>query len=83
MRTATVCELRDNYASVLAWIDSGEEVILTRRGKPISRIVPERAEEPETVDWSQSPALTRDRSGERTLTAGESASILQDASGRW
>ena len=79
MRTATVCELRDNYASVLAWIDFGEEVILTRRGKPIARIVPERAKEPKTVDWSQSPALTRDR----TLTAEESASILQDASGRW
>ena len=83
MKIATVRDLRNHYTSVLAWIDSGEEVVLTRRGKPIARIVPERAEEPETVDWSQSHAMTRDRSGERTLTAGESASILQDASGRW
>ncbi len=83
MKTATVRELRNNYTTVLDWVSAGEEVLLTRRGIPIARIVPENPARPAKVDWSKSPAVTRDRSGERMLSAEESAEILREASGRW
>jgi antitoxin (DNA-binding transcriptional repressor) of toxin-antitoxin stability system len=41
MKTATVRELRNRFASISAWLEQGETVLLTRRGKPLGRIVPE------------------------------------------
>ncbi len=41
MKTATARELRYDFATIAAWLDQGETVILTRRGKRVGRIVPE------------------------------------------
>jgi hypothetical protein len=35
------------------------------------------------IDWMSSAALRRDRSGERILTAKESAALLAENSGKW
>jgi len=83
MRTATVRDLRNRYTSLLRWIRAGEEIVITRRGKPIARLIPEVPETPHAVDWSQSPAVQRDRSGSRQLSAEESAAILREAGGAW
>ncbi|TLD72631.1 type II toxin-antitoxin system prevent-host-death family antitoxin [Phragmitibacter flavus] len=83
MKTATVRDLRNRYTSLLSWIGAGEEIIITQRGKPIARLIPEPPASPATVDWSQSPEVLRDRSGETMLTAQESAAILAEASGKW
>ncbi len=40
MKTATVRDLRNHFARVSAWIEGGEEVELTKRGKVVARIVP-------------------------------------------
>lgn len=42
MKTATVADLRNHFPKIAAWIAAGEEVRLTRRGKPLARIVPEQ-----------------------------------------
>lgn len=52
MKTATVRELRNQFASIAAWLEAGETVLLTRRGRTVGRIVPE-------------PAPPRQRSGAR------------------
>lgn len=83
MRTATVRDLRNHYTSLLSWVRAGEEIVITQRGKAVARLVPENPEEPEHVNWSESPAVTRDRSGERVLTAGESSQLIHDAAGKW
>ncbi|MFM7103794.1 MAG: type II toxin-antitoxin system Phd/YefM family antitoxin [Verrucomicrobiota bacterium] len=84
MKTATVRDLRNHYTRILGWIAAGEEVLITRRGKSVARLCPEtHANGPETVDWSRSVAVTRDRSGERVLTAAESARLVAEAGGRW
>jgi prevent-host-death family protein len=83
MRKATVRDLRNRYTSLLRWIRAGEEIVITRRGKPVARLVPEPAAAAAEIDWSQSPAVNRDRSTARQLTAEESAAILRDASGEW
>jgi prevent-host-death family protein len=83
MRTATVRDLRNRYLSLLRWIRAGEEIVITRRGKPVARLVPEPDPAADQIDWSQSPAFRRDRSTAVPLTAEESATILREAGGGW
>jgi prevent-host-death family protein len=83
MKTATVRELRNNYAGLLELVKAGQEILITQRGEAVARLVPETAATPRAVDWSTSEAATRDRSGERILTAEESSQLLREASGKW
>jgi len=83
MKTATVRDLRTRYTSLLRWIEAGEEVVITQRGRAIARLVPEHQQVPGKVDWSQSPAVKRNLSGSRTLSAAESLEIIHQASGKW
>ena len=39
MKTATVGEIQKNFARVLSGINNGEEITITKRGKPVARIV--------------------------------------------
>ena len=41
MKTATVRDLRNEFARVSKWLDAGETVQLLKRGKPFARVVPE------------------------------------------
>lgn len=83
MRTATVRDLRNHYTSLLSWISAGEEIIITQRGKAIARLIPEKTPIPNKVDWSTSPALLRDRSQEKMLTAEESLNLIRESGGKW
>lgn len=83
MKTATVRDLRNHYTSLLSWISAGEEIVITQRGKPIARLIPEKSEEPKKVNWANAPEVTRDRCKERMFTAQESLDLIHDASGKW
>ena len=83
MRTATVRDLRNHYSSLLGWVKAGEEIGITQRGVPVARLVPETQDAPAEVNWADSPAVTRDRSGERVLSAEESRDLIHDAGGKW
>lgn len=83
MKTATVRDLRNRYTSLLSWIGAGEEIIITQRGKAIARLIPEQDQSAQNVNWSESPAVKRDRSKSRVLSAQESSDIIQEASGKW
>jgi len=49
METATVGQIQKNFAAVLKKIKSGEEVIVTRRGKPVAKITALGAQQ--NIDW--------------------------------
>jgi antitoxin (DNA-binding transcriptional repressor) of toxin-antitoxin stability system len=83
MKTATVRELRNRYTTVLKWIDAGEQVAISKRGVIIARLVPEKVWSSKGVDWTTSAAFRRDRSGERVLSATETAALLSDNKGHW
>ena len=83
MKTASVRELRNHYTDVLRWIDAGEDVLITKRGKVIARLSPESEESSKKVDWKNSPEVKRDRSKEVCLTAEQSSATQNEASGRW
>jgi antitoxin (DNA-binding transcriptional repressor) of toxin-antitoxin stability system len=41
MKTATIRDLRNEFARLSKWIERGETVQLLKRGKPFARMVPE------------------------------------------
>lgn len=67
MKTATVRHLRNHYSAVLRWIDAGEEVAISRRGRVVARLVPETARKRARVDWTKSAALCMDKTALRRL----------------
>ena len=83
MKTATVRQLRNRYTTLLKWIEAGEEVAISRRGIVIARLVPEKHQHADKVDWRQSAAVRRDRTGERVLTAAEVEALLAANKGKW
>jgi prevent-host-death family protein len=83
MKTATVRDLRNHYTGILRWIASGEVVQITRRGKPVARLIPETPHADSQIDWRLSPAMDRDRSKEKKLTAEESLILIREAGGQW
>jgi antitoxin (DNA-binding transcriptional repressor) of toxin-antitoxin stability system len=42
MKTATVRDLRYDFPKIEAWLEGGEEIIITKHSKPIARIQSER-----------------------------------------
>lgn len=40
MKTATVADLRNNFATVSKWIHQGEAVVITKRGIPFATLAP-------------------------------------------
>ena len=78
MKTATLEDLQTRLPAVLAWVRSGEDVIV--KGEPVAR----PAEEDEKVDWSKSAVFKRpnpvdlsnstvyrDRTGEPVLSQAD------------
>ena len=43
MRTVAVVEAKSHFSALLAAVENGEEVAITRRGRVIARLVPDTA----------------------------------------
>ena len=54
MKTATTREVQHHFSRVLNWVDSGEEVVITRRGEKVARVVPIDQSDPfdREVNWA-------------------------------
>lgn len=83
MKTATVRDLRNQYTGLLKWIEAGEEIRITRKGKPIARLVPEPVASEQKALWRESPALLRDRSKAQKIPADDAADLIHESAGRW
>lgn len=76
MQTVTLGEVQKNFSKILRNIKSGEEVIVTRRGKPIAKLI---SLGPRTdIDWP-------DFYGEAIEVRGKPVSeiILEDRENRF
>lgn len=52
MGAYTVAEVKAHLSAILEAVAAGEEVVVTKRGKPVARILPEK-QSPTTIDWSK------------------------------
>lgn len=50
MKTANVADAKSHFSALLAEVEAGGEVVITRHGKPVARLVPERANVPPVFD---------------------------------
>lgn len=41
MKSATVADTKSHLSALLADVEAGGELVITRRGKPVARLVPE------------------------------------------
>jgi prevent-host-death family protein len=52
MKTATVRELRNNFARLAKWIEHGEQITITRNGETFAKLLPATPDKPPKVDWA-------------------------------
>ncbi|WP_420239452.1 type II toxin-antitoxin system Phd/YefM family antitoxin [Telmatobacter bradus] len=65
MRTVGAFEAKNTFGTLLDWVEQGEEVLVTRHGRPVARLIPN--------DSAPSHALARAAAGRilaRARTAG-------------
>lgn len=54
MKVATVAKAKSQLSALIDDVESGTEIVITRRGRPVARLVPEPIPEPtapEAVGW--------------------------------
>ena len=82
MKTATIRQVRHDLGTVLDWIDEGEQVQISKRGKVVALLSP-----PPTVKRSHGrkrrdfAARLKMRDGDRVLSARVMNDILQENRG--
>jgi antitoxin (DNA-binding transcriptional repressor) of toxin-antitoxin stability system len=52
MKTATVRDLRNNFASVAKWIEHGEQITITRNGETFATLSPATPKKSPKADWA-------------------------------
>lgn len=73
MRTASVRDLRNHFASVAQWIKDGETVTITSNGAIFATLAPANAGKSGKADWAQ--RLGRRRPLGRKLSAKQTRSL--------
>jgi prevent-host-death family protein len=43
MREVGAFEAKNKFGTLLDWVENGEEVVITRHGKPVARLIPNSA----------------------------------------
>ena len=66
-------EAKNTLSALLDLVEHGEEVVITRRGKPVARLV--SATSPEAVREKRRRAMERIRELSRGVTLGEDLTI--------
>lgn len=77
MKTASVADLRNNFATVSRWIYEGEAVTIHKRGKPFAILTPVKKKRQKPVSLPDFEARLKRIYGGRT-PAGATAAELVD-----
>jgi prevent-host-death family protein len=77
MQTLTVRDLRYDFGKVEAWLADGEEIEITKHGKPIARISPPRTENVPRFDGDAHRRWMDETWGDRVFTAEEAREMRE------
>lgn len=83
MKTATVRQLRTEFPKVLAWVNAGLEVTITRRRQIVASLVPAGNRPKRKVVVPDFRARLRRTYGARIIPAALMADILAENKGRF
>jgi len=71
MKTATVRDLRYDFPRIEAWLESGQEVLITKHSKPVARVSPAPIAKPVKLKHPDYAARRKRIWGDRIFTAAE------------
>ena len=71
MKTATVRDLRYDFPKIEAWLEVGEEIIITKHSKPIARMRSDAAVEKPVLKHPDYEARLQETWGDRFFTQEE------------
>ncbi len=71
MKTATVRDLRYDFPKIEAWLECGEEIVITKHSKPIARIRSEETQENSLPPLPDFEARRKRTWGDRFFTQQE------------
>ena len=83
MKTASVRELRTEFPKVLAWVNEGQSVAITRRRKIVASLVPSRELPKQKVTRPDFRARLQDNYGDAIIEADVMVDILAENKGRY
>jgi prevent-host-death family protein len=75
MKTATVRDLRNRFTRIAAWLDDGQQVQITKAGKPYAHLVPIAPEKRRKLVKPDILARLKKVWGDRTFSAKEVAEM--------
>lgn len=71
MQTLTIRDLRYDFGKVEAWLADGEEIEITKHGKPVAHLSPPHAKKPFQFDAAAHLRWLDETWGDRVFTAEE------------
>jgi antitoxin (DNA-binding transcriptional repressor) of toxin-antitoxin stability system len=77
MKTATVADLRNNFRQVASWIEHGETVQITKRGRAFAQLTAIPGEDSSTVSKPDIMAQLREVWGDRVFSMEEVAAMRE------
>jgi antitoxin (DNA-binding transcriptional repressor) of toxin-antitoxin stability system len=81
MKTASVRELRQNFGSLLTWLEEGQEIQITLRRRVVARLVPDRKNATPKVKMPDFAARLKKIHGAKAISAEEARAILDEGKG--
>jgi antitoxin (DNA-binding transcriptional repressor) of toxin-antitoxin stability system len=83
MKTASVRDLRQNFGSLLAWLEDGQEIQITMRRRVVARLVPAGPKSAAKVRMPDFSARLKKIHGEKVISAEQAEAILDENKGRF
>ncbi len=71
MQTLTVRDLRYDFGKVEAWLADGEEIEITKHGKPVARLLPPGTRNVRKFDIKEHRRRMKETWGDRVFSAEE------------
>lgn len=71
MKTATLCDLRNDFRKLEAWLGEGEEICIEKRGRPIAMLRPVDAATVKKVRMPDFMARLKETWGDRVFSEEE------------
>jgi antitoxin (DNA-binding transcriptional repressor) of toxin-antitoxin stability system len=81
MKTATLRDLRNDFAKLEAWLGEGEEIRIERRGQPIAMLTPVKPSAPKKIKMPDFEARRRAIWGDRVFSEEEVKAMREEELG--
>ncbi len=83
MKTATVRDLRTKFPVLARWMDNGEPVEITRRGRVIAHLTPAAGGRAGKMKKPDMMKQLREIYGDHVMPEAEAKAILDHNKGKW